>query len=170
MLFTSADKSEYNLAVAALKKRFALVDIEELRSLEFHNMNQGNQSVEQLGIQLQKIVHKAFPTLSGDAFDRLLKGRFYSALLPKWQQRLGAPKPSERFCDLYERARTVEKHAEQFRKSEASRSDRHESGSRSRRRQAQQNSGAAPESQAQAGNSPNPKQGVFCMPQDWSFG
>ena len=69
------DKSEYTLAIAVMKKRFALVDIDELRGMEFHSLTQENQSVEQVGIELQKLAHKAFPSLSGADFDRLLKGR-----------------------------------------------------------------------------------------------
>ena len=136
--------------------------------MEFHSVNQDKQSVEQLGIELQKLAHKAFPTLSGDEFDRLLKGRFYSALLPKWQKKLGAPKPSERFSDLYERARTIEKHEEQFRKSETSRS---ESGQRFRRRQqappsTSTSTGTTPETQPKVVDSsgtggPRPRGGCF---------
>ena len=46
---------------------------------------QENQSVEQLGLELQ---NEAFPSLSRDDFDRLLKGRFYSALLPRGRRNL----------------------------------------------------------------------------------
>ena len=70
------------------------------------------------------MAHKAFPSFSGDDFDRLLKGRFYSALLPKWQKKLGAPRPSEKFHDLYERARTVERHDQQFQASAVGRSEK----------------------------------------------
>ena len=42
-------------------------------------------------------------------FDRLLKGRFYQALMPKWQRKLGAPKASETFDELYAWARTLER-------------------------------------------------------------
>ena len=78
--------------------------------MEFHSLMQESQSVEQLDLHLQKMAHKAFPSFSGDDFDRLLKDRFYSSLLPKWQKKLGAPRPSEKFNDLYERARTIERH------------------------------------------------------------
>ena len=92
--------------------------------MEFHSLMQESQSAEQLGLQLQKLAHKAFPSFSGDDFDRLLKGRFYSALLPKWQKKLGAPRPSEKFHDLYERARTVERHDQQFQASAVGRSEK----------------------------------------------
>ena len=55
-----------------------------------------------------------------------MKGRFYSVLLPKWQKKLGAPKPSEKFNDLYERARTIERHDRQFQVSAAGRPEEKE--------------------------------------------
>ena len=53
-----------------------------------------------------------------------MKGIFYSALLPKWQKKLGAPQPSEKFHDLYERARTVERHDQHFQASAVGRSEK----------------------------------------------
>ena len=88
-LFSKEDRANYASALTAMKKRFTSIDIEELRGMEFHSLMQESQSAEQLGLQLQKLAHKAFPSFSGDDFDRLLKGRFYSALLPKWQKKLG---------------------------------------------------------------------------------
>lgn len=44
----------------------------------------------------------------------MLKGRFYQVLLPKWQRKLGAPKPDESFEDLFARARALERHEEYF--------------------------------------------------------
>ena len=82
-LFSKEEKASYALVLVAMKKRFTSVDIEELRGMEFHSLMQESQSAEQLGTQLQKLAHKAFPLFSGDDFDRLMKGRFYSALLPK---------------------------------------------------------------------------------------
>ena len=116
-LLSKEEKSDYSRAVAAMKKRFTCIDIEELRGMAFHRLMQEQQSAEQLGLELQKLAHKAFLLVSGADFDRLLKGRFYSALLPKWQKKLGAPRTSERFRDLYERARTVERHEAQFQQS-----------------------------------------------------
>lgn len=60
---------------------------------------QSEQSIEQLGLQLQTLARKAFPESSGKEFDRLLKGRFLQSLLPKWQRK---------FQELYDRARTLE--------------------------------------------------------------
>ena len=47
-------------------------------------------------------------------FDRMLKGRFYQALLPKWQRKLGAPKLDESFTALYDRACMLEMHDQQY--------------------------------------------------------
>ena len=75
---------------------------------------QDKQSVEELGIALQKLARKASPTSGVKEFDRLLKGQFYQALLPKWQRKLGAPKTDETFEDLYARARAIEQHDQQI--------------------------------------------------------
>ena len=71
------------------------------------------QGVEQLGISLQQLGRKAFPSMSGKVLDRLLKGGgggrggFFQALNVKWQHRLGAPRPDETFYTLYDRARAL---------------------------------------------------------------
>ena len=109
-------------AIAALGKRFKPKDIEELRGLEFHHKTQGDESIDQLGITIQQLGRKAFPTIVGKDFDRLLKGRFYQALLVKWQRKLGAPRPDESFHDLLARARMLEEHERQFSASAESRS------------------------------------------------
>ena len=70
--------------------------------------------MEQLGLQLQKVAKRAFPTLVGKDLDRLMKGRFFQALLPKWQRKLGAPKPDESFDELFSRARTMECRERQY--------------------------------------------------------
>ena len=85
-MLTEEECKSYDLAVKALKKRFRPVDIEELRGLEFHQKMQDSETIEQLGIDLQSLGRRAFPELrGGKEFDRLLKGRFFQALLPKWQ-------------------------------------------------------------------------------------
>jgi len=86
-----AQKGSYLEAVEALKKHFRPIGIEELRGLEFHRKAQGDESVEQLGMELQRLATKAFPSIHGNDLDRLLKGRFYQVLLTKWQRKLGAP-------------------------------------------------------------------------------
>ena len=83
-MLPDGDKTSYTAAVEALKKRFQPVDIEELRSLEFHQLMQEQQSVEQLGIELQALARRAFPESSPKEFDCLVKGCFFQALLPKW--------------------------------------------------------------------------------------
>ena len=113
-MLSESEKSSYEATVAALEKRFLSLDIEELRGLEFHQLMQDKQGVEEIGICLQKLARKAFPKSSPKEFDRLLKGRFYQALLPKWQRKLGAPKATETFDDLYARARALERHDQQF--------------------------------------------------------
>ena len=118
------ERKSYSAAVAALKKRFRPIDIEELRGIEFHHKMQNAETIEQLGIDLQKLARKAFPELcGGKEFDRLLKGRFFQALLPKWQRKLGAPKPEESFAEIYDRARMLEKHEVQYAASAAVRRD-----------------------------------------------
>ena len=115
---TSEQKDSYSNVVSALKARFRPIGIEELKGWEFHRRLQGDESVEQLGMDIQKLGRKDFPTLTGHEFDRLLKGRFYQALITKWQCKLGAPHPDETFLQLFERARAVEHHDKQY--SEAS--------------------------------------------------
>ena len=113
-MLPAAEKSKYGSIVSALKKRFRSLDIEELRGLEFHQLMQDNQTVEEVGVRLQKLARKAFSGIGPKEFDRLLKGRFYQASMPKWQRKLGAPKPSETFDELYARARTLERHDQQI--------------------------------------------------------
>ena len=117
------DKSSYAKAVDALKKRFRSVEIEELKGLEFHRRVQGEESIEQLGMDLQKLGRKAFPAIQGKEFDRLLKGRLYQALHPRWQRKLNAPRPDETFAQLFERARMLEQHERQFTASAACRTE-----------------------------------------------
>ena len=71
-------------------------------------------NLEQLGIELQNLGRKAFPQMNEKELDRLLKGRFFQALNSKWQRKLAAPKPNETFNELYDRARTLEKHEKQI--------------------------------------------------------
>ena len=117
------ERKSYDLEIKALKKRFRPIDIEELRGIEFHQKMQDAEITEQLGIDLQTLARRAFPELrGGKEFDRLLKGRFFQALLPKWQRKLGAPQPEEPFKS-YDRARMLEKHELQYVTSAAVRKD-----------------------------------------------
>ena len=108
-LLPDSVKASYSETVEALRKRFKPVDIEELRGIEFHQMVQGSQSVEELGLELQHVAKRAFPTIVGKDLDRLLKGRYFQALGTRWQRKLGAPKPDESFDQLFNRARLVER-------------------------------------------------------------
>ena len=108
------EKDSYKKLLVALQKRFRSLDIEELRGLEFHQLMQEGRSVEELGVELQKVGRKAFPASNPKEFDRIIKGRFYQALLPKWQRKLGAPSPLENFDELFMRARMVERHDQQY--------------------------------------------------------
>ena len=116
-MLPEGDKGSYTTAVEALKKRFHPVDIEELRSLEFHQLMQEQQSVEQLGIELQSLARRAFPESSQKEFDRLVKGRFFQALLPKWQRKINTagyhPQCDglvEKFNSINMLSKCVEKH------------------------------------------------------------
>ena len=93
---------------------------------------------------LTKILNE---TLDLKEFNRLLKGRFYQALLPKWQRKLGAPKAAESFEDLFARARTFERHEQQFSANSASRSDTGQKGEKKRNKDESQ-------SKPQASNEP----------------
>ena len=140
-LLAKEDRSDYDKATQALRKRFKRVDIEELRGLEFHHKSQGEESVEQLGIDLQCLGKKAFPSTHGKDFDRILKGRFFQALRTKWQRKLGAPKAEESFQQLYDRARMAEEHEKQFVASAASKSESQPAG---KKRTHQSNSAGKP--------------------------
>ena len=74
-------------------------------------------------MDLQKLAHKAFPSMEGKEFDRMLKGRFYQALHLCWQRKLKVPKPDETFGQLFERARMLEQHEKHFTASAASRGE-----------------------------------------------
>ena len=113
-MLPDSESKDIESAITALGKRFKPGDIAELRGLQFHHRTQGEESIEQLGISIQQLGRKAFPTITGKDFDRLLKGRFYQALQVKWQRKLGAPKPDESFHDLLARARMLEEHEKQF--------------------------------------------------------
>ena len=61
-MLPEGEKTSYSRVIIALQKRFCSLDIKELRGLEFHQLMQDKQSVEELGIELQKLGRKAFPT------------------------------------------------------------------------------------------------------------
>ena len=43
-----------------VRKRFQSLDIEELKGLDFHQLMQDKQSVEELGVVLQKLAQRLF--------------------------------------------------------------------------------------------------------------
>ena len=49
-------KSSYERVAEALKKWFQSVEIEELKSMEFHRCVQGDETIQELGMDLQKLV------------------------------------------------------------------------------------------------------------------
>lgn len=102
-------KASYSEQVEALRKCFKPVDIEELCRIDFHQMIQGSQSVEELGPELQHVTKRAFPALVRKYLDRLLKGCYF---LPSigytLAEKLGAPKPEESFDELFNQARVGE--------------------------------------------------------------
>ena len=86
---------------------------------------QDSETIEHLGIDLQSLARRAFPELrGGKEFDHLLKGQFFQTPLPKWQRKLGAPKPEETFQGFYDRARMLEIHELQYATSANARKDR----------------------------------------------
>ena len=113
-MLSKETKQSYSAVVEALRKRFQPVDIEELRGAEFYQIYQKNESVEEIGIKLQAAARKAFPSLIGKEHDRLMKGRFFQSLAPRWQRKLGAPKVDESFDELFNRARTTERREQQY--------------------------------------------------------
>ena len=75
---------------------------------------QDKKSVEKLGLDLQRLARKAYPSMGETKFNGILKGRFFQSLLPKWQRKLGAPKLDESFTALYDWAQMLEMHAQQY--------------------------------------------------------
>ena len=122
-MLPESERNTFDKAVAALRGRFKPKDIEELRGIEFHHLMQGSESIEQLGITVQRLGRRAFPSMTEKEFDRLLKGRFFQALLVKWQRKLEAPKPGETFLELYSRALMLEQYEKQYAASAAAHSD-----------------------------------------------
>ena len=64
-------------------------------------------TIEQLGLSIQQLGRKAFPSFIRKDLDCLFKGLFYQALLVKWQRKLVTPKPTESFHDFFAHARML---------------------------------------------------------------
>ena len=150
-MLPESERKAYASAVETLKKRFGPIDIEELRGLEVNQKMQTSESVEQLGIDLMSLGRKAFPKICEAEFDRMLKGRFFQALLPKWQRKLGAPKIDEKFNDLYDRARVAERHEKQYLASASARSDARDKKKDQGAKQSSNESGESPKETASEG-------------------
>ena len=71
-------------------------------------MMQGTETIENWGLVSRSLA------VPWKELDCLLKVRFF-------QRNLGAPKPAEFFGELYDRARTLERHKKQFSESAAGR-------------------------------------------------
>ena len=122
-MFPEEDRHNLERTKEALKSRFKSTEIEELHGMEFHHKMQTTESVEELGLELQTLANKAFPSTPAKDFNRMLKGRFFQALLVRWQRKLGAPKPTESFKELYDRARIMEQHEKQYAAAAAARGE-----------------------------------------------
>ena len=59
-MMLSEERVKYTSVVSTLRKRIQSLDIEELKGLEFHQLIQDKQSVEELGVVLQKLARKFF--------------------------------------------------------------------------------------------------------------
>ena len=121
-MIPESERDTFDKAVVALRKCFKPKDIEELRGIEFYQLIQENESIEQLGITVQRLGRRAFPSMNDKEFDRLIKGRFFQALLVRWQRKLEAPKPGETFHELYNRAQMMEQYEKQYAASAAAHS------------------------------------------------
>ena len=113
-MIPETERDTLEKAIVALGKRFKPKDIEELRGIEFYHVMQGSDTIEQLGTTVQQLGRRAFPSMNAKEFDRLIKGRFFQALLVKLQRKLEAPKPGELFHELYNRARMLERYERQY--------------------------------------------------------
>ena len=67
-MFPEEDRQDLSRAKEALKNRFKSVEIEELRGLEFHHKMQTTESIEELGLELQSLANKAFPSTPAKDF------------------------------------------------------------------------------------------------------
>ena len=95
--------SNYDKATQSLKKWFRTGDIEELRCLEFHHMTQGNETVEQLGIDLQRLRH--FPPPKESSLTVCSKADSFRPSMSNGSINW-APQNRRRLRELYNRART----------------------------------------------------------------
>ena len=64
-MLPDSEKSGVDVVVAALRKQFKPGGTEELRGLEFHHRTQGDETIKQLGLSIQQLGRKAFPSIAG---------------------------------------------------------------------------------------------------------
>ena len=93
----------------ALKKRFKPVDIEELRGIEFHQKMQEQQSVEQLGIELQWLGRRPMPVAK-----YLIVYRRVDSSCQMATKTGSFKKNPESFSELYDRACTLKRQEKQI--------------------------------------------------------
>ena len=111
------DCERYEKVTEALRIRFKPVDIEELRGLEFHHHMQGSETIEESCSPWDRRPFHLSLAVSLMA----VEGTIFQALHVKWKRKLGAPKTDESFKDLYDRARILEQHEEEYAESAANR-------------------------------------------------
>ena len=66
-----------------MRKWFWPVDIEELKGMEFHQITQESETVEEIGIKLQVLAREAFPNMVGPIVKRALLSIFASQVAKK---------------------------------------------------------------------------------------
>ena len=74
MLFKDV-KSSYERVVDTLKERFGSVEMKEWKSMEFHRRVQSDETILELGMDLQKLTRRAFPLMADKELDRMFSIR-----------------------------------------------------------------------------------------------
>ena len=70
-MIPETERDTLGKAIVALGKRFKPKDIEELRGIEFYHVMQGSDTIEQLGITVQRLGRRAFPSMNArDVFSK----------------------------------------------------------------------------------------------------
>ena len=92
-----------------------------------------------------------------------MKSRYFQSLLLKWQRKLGAPKTEESFEDLFNRARTAEKHDQQYNQSAAEKNDGRKRSIPNKIEPQNKAAGQSSESGAKKGDAPNSQNRPVCF-------
>ena len=106
------DRKSFDKVVAHLKKRFRPIDIAELSGLEFHQKSQGEDSVEQLGLDFANSGEKSLSINSARVWSNA-EGEILSSPRPKVAKEAGHPEIGS-FTELYDWARMLEQHEKQY--------------------------------------------------------